>query len=128
MSKRINVLICDNSPTVKEKIKELVDLHFDNYDILESETGEHVLEDLKSFSNIDLLFLANTLPDMDGQRVLSLIREKEEFNSVRIVMTMSEENKEKLQSFTKLGIFDFLVKPFCSEQMERISKKLTAFK
>ena len=123
MSKRINILIGDSSITVRESIKEFINQCIDNYDILEAEDGQTIFETLDAYKDINLLFLANTLNDMSGERVLSLIREKEEYNSVRIVMTMSEENKDKLANFTNLGIFGFLVKPFNVESMEKIVKK-----
>jgi CheY-like chemotaxis protein len=125
--KKVNILIGDSSATVRESIKDLIVENFSNYDILESEDGESILGDIKAYQNIDIIFLANTLSDMSGERVLSLIRNNDDYNHIRIIMTMSEENKDKLLIFSNLGIFGYLVKPFCKNEFAKISKKYNAF-
>jgi PleD family two-component response regulator len=127
MSKKVNILIGDSSITVRESIKELISVYFENYDILESETGNIVLDDLKVYKNTDIIFLANTFEDMTGERVLSLIRNNDDYNHVRIIMTMSEENKDKLHDLSNLGIFGYLVKPFDENEFSKLAKKYLTF-
>ena len=58
----------------------------------------------------DLMTLDIVMPEMDGVEALRTV--KTEFPDAQVVMVSAVDQKEKLTECIKLGVLDFIVKPF----------------
>jgi two-component system chemotaxis response regulator CheY len=73
----------------------------------------------------DVLLLDWSMPGMDGFTVLQKIRERPEWNGLRIVMVTGEEQTSSIDMVMSAGADAYLVKPF---KLEELKEKLVAFK
>ncbi len=84
------------------------------YATVACETGEQALEALRSAPPA-VLVLDLGLPDMDGQKIIDIIRNEGITTSV-IVITSNASLKVAVDAM-RLGAFDYLVKPFSDERL-----------
>jgi two-component system, cell cycle response regulator len=58
-----------------------------------------------------------TMPVMDGLTMLAKLRENEELKKLPVIMLTAESGRENVLHISKLGISDYLVKPFRIDQL-----------
>ncbi len=63
----------------------------------------------------DLILMDANMPDLDGFELTEMIRRDRELRSVRIIMVTSDTKKKSTVKALKLGVNDFLTKPFDEE-------------
>ena len=92
----------------------------DEYEIYKKTSGEEALEYLSSKKiTPDLIMLDILMPKMDGWEVLKRIRTIGFLKNVPIVfLTSLEEEAEKKQAY-KLGVTDFITKPYNMMDLKR---------
>lgn len=118
MAKKI--LTVDDSKT----IRMIVARAFKAFDIeiLEAAHGQEGLE-VAARTKPDLIILDLTMPVMDGYEMLAQLRETPELKSVPVIMLTAEAGKENVLRIAKLGVRDYLVKPFKEDLViERVSR------
>ena len=76
-----------------------------------SGNGVDALEVYKSWKP-DIIILDIGLPEMDGYSVLRKIREEIEDEETTIIMITGDSDMHKINDCIKLGISDYVVKPF----------------
>jgi CheY-like chemotaxis protein len=129
MPRKLNFLVVDDCSVLRAGIVELIleslkDTDIDA-DIMESEDAESALADLSAYADIlDVIFLAWNLPDVNGARVLSLIRDNSDFDHIRVVATASEKAKQEIKDIKKLGLYSYLIKPFDKKDIDRILRQI----
>ncbi len=102
------VLIVDDALFMRKMIRGALEpLGFDI--IGEAQNGE---EGIKMFEqhHPDLTTLDIVMPEMDGLEVLKEIREKD--SNAKVVMITAVDQREPMLKAMKLGVADFIVKPF----------------
>lgn len=106
MAKR--VLIVDDAMIMRMRIKEIA--REAGWEIAgEAVNGEEALVRYREL-NPDLVTLDIVMPKMDG---LSTLRHlKKEHPGAQVVMVSAVDQKEKLSECIRLGVIDFIVKPF----------------
>jgi DNA-binding NarL/FixJ family response regulator len=129
MAKKLNFLVVDDCSIIRSGIIDMINESLAESDIeadvLESEDAENALADLSAYSDdLDVVFLAWNLPDVNGARVLSLIRENEDFDHIKIVATASEKAQQELKDIKHLGLYGYLIKPFQKRDMERMLRQI----
>ena len=73
----------------------------------------------------DLLVLDINMPKLDGVSTLERMVEQDLLRDLPVIMLTSEADKEIVQKALKLGIADYLVKPFdLKELLARVSRQL----
>lgn len=114
MQKKHNtVLIVDDDPNQVNLIK--IYLKQFNLDITTAKNGRHALSILKDKS-IDLVLTDNQMPEMDGETLISKIRN--ELNlSIPVVLISANDTQQNL---LKLKNVKLLRKPFTPEQIKNI--------
>ncbi|MCA9945497.1 MAG: response regulator [Anaerolineales bacterium] len=70
----------------------------------------------------DLLIMDINMPKMDGVSALSKLRQ--DFPSLNCLLISSERDEVTLSRARKAGAFDFLVKPFTSEELIEVISRL----
>jgi DNA-binding NtrC family response regulator len=114
-AKKRKVLIVEDEAIVRDSVREwLVE---DGYNVEVAESGEEALEKIAK-EEYGVVVLDVKLPDIDGLQVFEHAKEiKPETKGVIITAFPSKETQEKAK---KLGLMDYLAKPFKVEDLEKL--------
>ena len=106
---RHKVLTVDDSKTVRIIVKKA----FKGYDcdILEAANGVEGLA-VAAKENPDLILLDVTMPVMDGVEMLTKIKADPALKGIPVMMLTAEGGRDNVLKIAKLGVRDYLVKPF----------------
>jgi DNA-binding NtrC family response regulator len=115
MKKGKKVLLVEDEAVLRESVRDwLVE---DGYDVECVETGEEALEKIKE-EEFGVIVLDLRLPGIDGLQVFEHAKElKPETKGVIITAYPSKESREKAK---RLGLLDYLAKPFKVEDLEKL--------
>jgi len=116
----IKILTIDDSKT----IRQIVAKAFRSFDctVLEAANGVVGLA-VASREKPDLILLDYTMPIMDGFEVLARLRGDQELKSTPVIMLTAEAGRETVVRIAKLGVRDYLIKPFKEELLlERVGR------
>jgi DNA-binding response OmpR family regulator len=119
----LKVLAVDDSKT----IRKIVSKAFSTYDceVLEAENGIEGLS-IASHEKPDLIVLDITMPVMNGVEMLGKLKGQPDLKDIPVIMLTAESGKENVMQIVKMGVRDYMVKPFKGEQLiERVMKILT---
>jgi DNA-binding response OmpR family regulator len=106
------ILTVDDSRAIRTIVaKQVKDLGFE---VVEAEDGVQGLEALAA-SQVDLILLDVTMPNMDGPTMLQKLRESG--NKVPVIMLTSESKRSTVAGAMKQGINDYILKPFKPEEL-----------
>ena len=114
-AKKRRILIVEDETVVRESVRDwLVE---DGYDVDVAESGEEALEKIKK-EEFGVVVLDLRLPGIDGLQVFEEAKElKPETKGVIITAYPSKETMDKAK---RLGLLDYLPKPFKVEDLEKI--------
>jgi two-component system cell cycle response regulator len=116
----MKILSVDDSKT----IRMIVGRSLKNYDcvLCEAANGEEGLAAAAS-ERPDLIILDITMPVMDGVTMLTKLREDPSLKAIPVVMLTAESGRENVAHIARLGVRDYLVKPFKEDQLiEKIGR------
>ena len=106
------ILTIDDSSTIRSIItKQMTDLGFE---VDHAEDGQQGLAKLEEIS-VDLILLDVTMPVMDGPTMLTALRERGDRTPV--IMLTSESKRSIVAGAVKLGIEDYILKPFKPDEL-----------
>jgi DNA-binding response OmpR family regulator len=106
-------LTVDDSRAVRSIVrKQIIEMGFEP---VEAEDGVQGLAKLQE-STIDLVLLDVTMPVMDGPTMLAKMRETG--NKTPVIMLTSESKRSIVAGAMKLGIDDYILKPFKPEELK----------
>ena len=118
-----NFLIVDDSSIVRSVIKKTLTLSLgDVVNLFEAKNGIEGLEMLKTHP-MDMIFIDINMPIMSGMEMIEKIKSEKEFKNVPIVVVSTEGCEKRIQKLLKLGVSDFLRKPFAPEQLHKVMTK-----
>src|SRR4026209_1570194 len=112
------ILTVDDSKTIRMIIARA----FKPYDcqILEAANGEEGLA-MASKEAPDVILLDLTMPVMDGYEMLTKLKAVPELKNIPVVMLTTEAGKENVLRIARMGVRDYLIKPFKEEViLERV--------
>ncbi len=119
----MNILVVDD----EKEIADLVEIYLknENYNVYKYYSSKNILTDLEKL-NIDLAILDVMMPDIDGFKLCSKIREK--YNFPIIFVTAKVEDIDKISGLT-IGADDYITKPFQPlELVARVKAQLRRYK
>jgi two-component system, chemotaxis family, chemotaxis protein CheY len=121
MDVNMNVLIVDDFATMRRIVKNILrQLGFTN--IIEADDGKAALYILKK-EKIDLILSDWNMPEMPGIELLKAVRSDDELKDIPFLMVTAEADKENIIEAVKLGVSNYIVKPFTAETMsEKLGK------
>ena len=120
------ILSVDDSRT----IRLIVGKAFRPYDctVLEAANGEEGLA-VATREKPELIILDVTMPVMDGVTMLTKLKENPELKPIPVIMLTAESGRENVLLIAKLGVRDYLVKPFKEDQLiEKAGRCVTLVK
>jgi two-component system cell cycle response regulator len=117
------ILSVDDSRT----IRLIVGKAFKPYEctVFEAGNGEEGLA-AAAREKPDLIVLDVTMPIMDGVTMLTKLKEDETLKGIPVIMLTAESGRENVLHIAKLGVRDYLVKPFKEDQLiEKASRVIS---
>lgn len=114
------ILTVDDSKT----IRMIVAKAFKAFDceILEGSNGVEGLA-VATREKPDVIILDFTMPIMDGFEMLSKLKADSDLKSIPVIMLTAEAGREQVLKIAKLGVRDYLIKPFKEDVIiERVSR------
>ncbi|MFA4915303.1 MAG: sigma-54 dependent transcriptional regulator [Syntrophales bacterium] len=109
------VLIVEDDPVLAKSLRKA--LGRSGYDVQTCERGRESLKRVEE-DDVKLVLLDNKLPDITGLEILKQIRENQ-INLPVIMMTGFGTEETAIQAM-KYGAYDYIVKPFDIDDLERI--------
>ncbi|HLL21409.1 MAG TPA: response regulator [Kofleriaceae bacterium] len=107
------ILTVDDSSTIRTIItKQMTDL---GIEVEHAEDGIQGLSKLEEIE-VDLILLDVTMPNMDGPTMLQKLRETG--NKTPVIMLTSESKRQIVSGAVKLGIEDYILKPFKPDELK----------
>jgi two-component system KDP operon response regulator KdpE len=109
------ILVIDDEPQIRKFMR--ISLAANGYEVIEAENAAQGIEAANS-QQPDLLILDLGLPDLDGQEVISAVRERSDVPIV--VLSVRAGELDKVEALDR-GANDYVVKPFgVAELMARV--------
>jgi two-component system cell cycle response regulator len=119
----VKVLSVDDS----KMVRLLVTRAFKKYDcrVFEASHGQEGMA-VAAQEKPDVIILDVTMPVMDGMEMLTALKESPELKSIPVVMLTAEGSRDSLLAFAKMGVRDYLVKPFKEQEIvDKVSRIVT---
>ena len=107
------ILIADDKSSMRKVLRQT--LEYDGNTILEAEDGEQALEIIKA-KHVDVIISDIKMPKLDGMSLLKMIKELDG-DIVVIIMTAYATIETAVEAM-KLGAYDYISKPFSTEQVK----------
>jgi DNA-binding response OmpR family regulator len=108
------ILTVDDSRTIRMIVKKAFQSF--NCELFEAENG---MEGLALAAKIipDLIVLDITMPVMTGVEMLSKLKENADLKAIPVIMLTAESGKDNVMNIVKMGVRDYIVKPFKGDQL-----------
>jgi DNA-binding response OmpR family regulator len=116
------VLTVDDSRTIRLIVKKAFEPY--NCELFEAENGEEGFAKAVKLQP-DLIVLDITMPVMNGIQMLTMLKKDEKLKNIPVIMLSAESGKNHVMQIVKMGVKDYIVKPFKGEQLiDRAAKVL----
>lgn len=115
------ILTVDDSKTIRMIVKKAFTAY--NVELFEGENGVEGLA-LAAKEVPDLIILDITMPVMNGVEMLERLKTEKDLKDIPIIMLTAESGKENVMKIVKLGVKDYMVKPFKGDQLIERAKKI----
>lgn len=116
-----HILAIDDAAIVLKRIKDTLE---ERYDVVTVNTGARALRYLET-EKPDLILLDIRMMPKDGFETLREIRSMEDRADIPVIMLTGVEDKDAVMESIKLGICDYVLKPFFPDDLlERIRHTL----
>ncbi len=116
----LRVLTVDDSKTIRMIVKKA----FKPYDceLFEAENGQDGLA-LAGREKPELIILDITMPVMTGVEMLEKMKADPLLKDIPVIMLTAESGKDNVMAIVKMGVKDYMVKPFKGDQLiDRVTK------
>ncbi|MCP3028616.1 response regulator [Halobacillus sp. A5] len=118
----IQVLIVEDDPMVADLNKKYVG-QVEGFELVATARNVEEANKCLSQSQVDLVLLDVYMPGKNGLQLLKELREKDE--QVDVILITAASEKEQIQQSLRLGVVDYLIKPF---EFERLQGALQKYK
>ncbi len=124
VDEKLTILAVDDSSislaTIEQEFKG-------TYEVVALNSGTRALQYLKQQPQPDLILLDIQMAPKDGIETLREIREMEKCAEIPVIMLTSQSEKQAIFESSKLGIKDYVLKPFKTQDLhDRIERVLKA--
>ena len=120
----LNTLVVDDSSVMRSIIIKTLKLSgLPLGDIWEAKNGEEGLRIIQD-KWIDLALIDIHMPVMDGEEMLTRLRENDQYENLPVIVVSSESAPGKIEKMLKLGA-TFIHKPFTPEILKEVIVAVT---
>ena len=117
MNEKANILVVDDENGVRQSFNMVLK---DEYHVILAGTGEEAI-DIFTKNSIDLILLDILLPDIDGLSLLEKLKGLDP--NTEIIMVTAVKEIQTAVKATKLGAYEYIVKPFMVEDVINTIKR-----
>lgn len=110
----LKILTVDDSRTIRMIVKKAFKPY--HCQLFEAENGVEGLS-AAAKEKPDLIVLDITMPVMTGIEMLGKLKEDPMLSQIPVIMLTAESGKDSVMSIIKMGVSDYIVKPFKGEQL-----------
>ena len=121
MSKK--VLVVDDSAAIRQSITYV--LQQGGYEVREAKDGLDGLSVLEAMEQTDLIITDVNMPNLDGISFIRKVRENQKYKFTPIIVLTTESQGSKMNEGKEAGATGWIVKPFSSEKLLGVVKKVT---
>ena len=115
------ILTVDDSKTIRMIVKKAFRPY--NCELFEGENGVEGLA-IAAKEMPDLIILDITMPVMTGIEMLGKLKAESDLKDIPVIMLTAESGKENVMQIVKMGVKDYIVKPFKGEQLIERAKNI----
>jgi DNA-binding response OmpR family regulator len=115
------ILTVDDSKTIRMIVKKAFKPY--NCELFEGENGVEGLA-IAAKELPDLIILDITMPVMTGIEMLGKLKAENDLKDIPVIMLTAESGKENVMQIVKMGVKDYIVKPFKGEQLIERAKNI----
>jgi DNA-binding response OmpR family regulator len=121
----LKVLTVDDSKTIRMIVKKA----FKDFDceMFEAENGVEGLA-IAAKEKPGLIVLDITMPVMNGIEMLEKMKSEPDLKNIPVIMLTAESGKDNVMHIVKMGVKDYMVKPFKGEELIGRVQKFTQLK
>jgi DNA-binding response OmpR family regulator len=119
------ILTVDDSKTIRMIVKKAFASY--NCTMFEGENGVEGLA-IAAKEKPDLIILDITMPVMTGTEMLEKLKTEKELKDIPVIMLTAESGKDNVMKIVKMGVKDYMVKPFKGEQLIERAKGIIKLK
>jgi|GEM_PF-442886 len=113
----IRILIIDDSRMMRSMIRRyLINSGFSNID--QAANGKQAITMMQK-KIYDLITLDVVMPEMDGSKFLSILRQFDDFDDVMVMMVTVAADRELILNLIDIGANEYILKPFSNETLTR---------
>jgi DNA-binding NtrC family response regulator len=116
------VLVVDDDETIRDTLYELLS---EEYVCQTAETAEKAFARLEA-DPYEVVLTDISMPGLSGLELLGHVRQK--FPNTPVIIISGIGDQEHAQGLIKLGAFDFLLKPFTLEVVEKSVKRALEYR
>ena len=116
------ILIVDDDDVIRDTLDELLS---SDYECETVETAEKALDKLAA-ATFDVVLTDISMPGLSGRELLQRVLQDYPHTPVIIISGFSDQ--EQAEELIKLGAFDYLLKPFRLEVVEKSVKRALEFR
>ena len=109
------ILAVDDTAVILTRISEIL-CH--DYEVVTANSGARAMKFLKE-RKPDLILLDIKMSPMDGIQTLQEIRSSKDLEDIPVIMLTGVEDKDTVMESAKLGICDYILKPFSSSELDK---------
>jgi two-component system response regulator PilR (NtrC family) len=115
-------LIVDDDETIRDTLYELLS---ENYICQTAETAEKAFARLQA-DTYDVVLTDISMPGLSGLELLGQVRQR--FPDTPVIVISGISDQEHAQGLIKLGAFDYLLKPFSLDEVEKSVKRAIEYR
>ena len=116
----INVLIVDDSQTVREVIVKTLDMAgVETKSIYQAANGSEALEVMAQHW-IDLVFSDINMPVMNGVELVAKMKASDVLESIPVIIVTTEGSETRIQDLKEKGVTAYIRKPFTPEEIRSV--------
>ncbi len=108
------ILAVDDTAVILTRIMEVLG---NDYEVVTANSGARAMKFLKE-RKPDLILLDIKMSPMNGIETLQAIRGRRDLEDIPVIMLTGVEDKETVMESAKLGICDYILKPFSSRELD----------
>lgn len=116
------VLIVDDDEAIRDTLYELLS---EEYACQTAETAEKAFARLEA-ETFDIMLTDISMPGLSGLELLGHVRQK--FPNTPVIIVSGIGDQEHAHGLIKLGAFDFLLKPFTLEVVEKSVRRAVEYR
>mgnify|MGYP001032846535 FL=1 len=121
---KLRVLMVEDEEDTASLLKFLLERA--NYQVVHAKDGRQAQELVNTIAPPDIVLLDVMLPFLSGLQVLTVIRKREGWKKVPIVMLTADGSEHDIKRALESGANDYMIKPFNPRELTSRLKRFVA--